>query len=120
MYPIMMLHRIAAVSLLLAGTAAAQTNALQTRDLLRMRSVGDVEFSPDGARLAYTVMNNDGTGRPYSQLWILNLAGGNPVRLAAEKEASSEPAWSPDGQWIAYSGHAAGKSGLVIAHPDGG
>ncbi len=115
----MMLHRIAVVTLLAAGAAAAQSNALQTRDLLRMRSVGDVEFSPDGGRLAYTVVNNDGLGRPYSQLWILNLAGGNPVRLAVEKEASSEPAWSPDGQWIAYSGHAGGRSGLIVARPDG-
>ena len=90
-----------------------------TSDLLKLRSVGAVRFSPDGKRIAYTVQNNDGPGRPYSQLSILTLADGKSVRLSSGKEPSSEPEWSPDGSRIAYSGKVEGKSGLIVASADG-
>src|SRR5262249_26758041 len=41
------------------------------------------------------------------------------IRLATGQETSSNPEWSPDGQWIAYQGHAGGKSGLIVSKPDG-
>lgn len=88
-------------------------------ELTKLRSVGDVEFSPDGKRIAYTVTNNDTGGRPYSQLWILTLATGQSVSLAQEKEASSEPQWSPDGTMIAYRGKLGDRSGVIVSRPDG-
>src|SRR5712691_3187874 len=105
--------------LIAASLASAQTRGLQSADLLKLRSVGEVQWSPDGARIAYTVSNNDGPRRPYSQLWIMTLSDGKSIRLATGKESSSGPEWSPDGQWIAYQGRSEGKSGLMIARPDG-
>jgi dipeptidyl aminopeptidase/acylaminoacyl peptidase len=105
--------------IILAATVQAQTRGLQSADLLRLRSVGEVQWSPDGARIAYTISNNDGPRRPYSQLWIMTVADRKQVRLANGKESSSGPEWSPDGQWIAYQGHVGEKSGLMIARPDG-
>src|SRR5258708_2053612 len=105
--------------LIAVGIASAQTRGLESADLLKLRSVGDVQWSPDAARIAYTISNNDGPRRPYSQLWIMTVADGKSIRLAAEKESSSGPEWSPDGQWIAYQGRSEGKSGLMIARPDG-
>ncbi len=86
----------------LLASAHAQQKGLQSSDLYQLRSVGDVEFSPRGTHIAYTVSNNDRPGRPYSQLWVLDLATGKSVRFGGETEASSNPEWSPDGQWIAY------------------
>src|SRR5438128_737190 len=83
----------------MTSLASAQTSSLQSSDLFKLRSVGEVLFSPDGKRLAYTVINNDGPRRPYSQLWVMNLADGKSIRLGGEKEASSGPEWSPDGEW---------------------
>jgi dipeptidyl aminopeptidase/acylaminoacyl peptidase len=102
----------------LTGSGAAQ-DRLQSSDLLKLRSVSAVQLSPDAARVAYTVENNDGTGRPYSQLWVMTLADGKSVRFGGDKEPSGDPQWSPDGRWIAYRGRAAGQTGLVVAHPDG-
>jgi dipeptidyl aminopeptidase/acylaminoacyl peptidase len=106
---------------LVLGTSAPGTaqDRLQSGDLLKLRSVSAVQLSPDAARIAYTVENNDGNGRPYSQLWVMTLADGKSVRFGADKEPSGDPQWSPDGRWIAYRGRAAGKTGLVVAHPDG-
>jgi len=101
------------------GAAGAQTRGLQSGDLLKLRSVGDVKMSPDGSRIAYTVINNDGPGRPYSQLWMLNLADNKSINLSGEKGSSSNPEWSPDGQWIAYDGRLGDRAGLIVSRPDG-
>jgi dipeptidyl aminopeptidase/acylaminoacyl peptidase len=96
-----------------------RAEGLRSSDLLKLRSVNDVQFSPDGSRLAYSVENNDGPGRPYSQVWIMSLSDGKSLRIGAEKEASSAPVWSPDGSWIAFRGRETDKSGLMITRPDG-
>ena len=101
------------------GPAGAQPQSLESTDLFKLRSVGGVAFSPDGAYLAYTVTNNDDPGRPYSQLWIMNLVDEKSIRLSAGNEPSSGPEWSPDSQWIAYQGRSGNESGLMIARPDG-
>src|SRR6266404_1134987 len=108
-----------ALVLTMIGAAAAQTRGLQSSDLLKLRSVGEVKFSPDGSRVAYTVINNDGPGRPYSQLWIMTVADNKSNRLGGEKEPSSNPEWSPDGRSIAYEGRIGDKSGLIVANADG-
>jgi dipeptidyl aminopeptidase/acylaminoacyl peptidase len=108
----------AAVVFAMAFVAQAQ-GGLQSGDLLKLRSVSGVEVSPDATRVAYTVDNNDGAGRPYSQLWVMTIADGKAVRFGAEKEPSENPEWSPDSQAIAYRGRVGDKSGLVIAKADG-
>jgi dipeptidyl aminopeptidase/acylaminoacyl peptidase len=101
------------------SASAASQDRLQSSDLLQLRSVGAVQLSPDATRVAYTVENNDGNGRPYSQLWVMTLADRKAVRFGGEKEPSGDAQWSPDGRLIAYHGRAAGRTGLVVANPDG-
>jgi hypothetical protein len=45
-------------------------------DLSQLRSVGEVQISPDATRIAYSVIVNDGPGRPSSQVWMLEVASG--------------------------------------------
>ena len=102
-----------------AGALAAFGAGFQSTDLLKLRSVGTVQFSPDGSRLAYTVTRNDGPRRPFSQLWIMTLADFKSICLSSGSDSSNDPEWSPDGKWIAYSGKLDDKSGLIIARADG-
>lgn len=106
-------------TLTLIDAATAQTSGLQSADLLKLRSVAEVKLSPDGSRIAYTVINNNGDARPYSQLWLMTVADGKSTKLGSGKEGSSNPEWSPDGQWIAYDGKLGDKSGLIVARADG-
>ncbi len=76
-------------------------------------------MSPDGTHVAYAVMNDDRPGRPYPQLWVMDVRTGTSTRLTTGDAPSSDAVWSPDSQWIAYHGQADGRSGLIVAHPDG-
>jgi dipeptidyl aminopeptidase/acylaminoacyl peptidase len=103
-------------AVLLVGTVCAEV--LTSSDLSRLRSVGSVALSPDGRYIAYAVMMRDLPGRPYDQLWVMDLNTGKSIRLGGDKAAGS-PLWSGDSKWIAFHGQDGDKHGLLIAHPDG-
>jgi len=92
---------------------------LASADLSRLRSVGSVAVSPDGHRLAYTIVMRDRPGRPYGQLWIMDLATQKSERVGGEKDSAGSPLWSPDGKVLAFGGNQGDKTGLFVAHQDG-
>src|SRR5579864_9432930 len=103
----------------LGFSAAANPQGLVSSDLSRLRSVGRVASSPDGKRVAYTVVMRDRPGRPSDQLWIMDLSTKKSVRVGGEKDSGGSGVWSPDGKWIAFSGHQVEKGGLFVVRPDG-
>jgi dipeptidyl aminopeptidase/acylaminoacyl peptidase len=92
---------------------------MQSADLYKLHGVGGAQFSRDGKHIAYTIQNNDRPGRPWRQIWIMDVATGKSSRLGGPQDPSGGAKWSPDGNWIAYHGKQGDKSGLLIAHPDG-
>jgi dipeptidyl aminopeptidase/acylaminoacyl peptidase len=108
--------------ILLCGAALmavmAQAEVLTSADLSRLRSVGGVSLSPDGHYIAYTIALRDHPGRPYGQLWVMDVSTEKSVRLGGDKPAGG-PVWSRDSKWIAFHGADGDKHGLVVAHPDG-
>jgi Tol biopolymer transport system component len=58
-------------------------------------------FSPDGKRILYTSPDEKG----HARLFVIDTAGGKPVRLSPELNGSIDEAgfcWSPDGRRVAY------------------
>ena len=102
-----------------AAAPLCVAQGLASSDLSRLRSVGSAELSPDGKRIAYTVTMRDRPGRPYGQLWAMDITTQKSVRVGSEKDSGGGPLWSPDGKWFAFQGHQGEKGGLFIARPDG-
>jgi len=107
--------RVLLASVFFAATTHAAV--LQSSDLYRLRSVTSAAISPDGKRIAYTIERNEKSGRPTSQLNVMELATKKSVAIGSGPGGDAH--WSPNGEWIAFSGKAGDKGGLVIAHPDG-
>ena len=94
------------------------SQGLASGDLSRLRSIGSVALSPDGHYIAYTITMRDRPGRPYGQLWVMDLVTEKSVRLGGDKPAGG-PLWSGDSKWIAFHGADGEKHGLFIARTDG-
>jgi len=78
-------------------------------------------FSPDGKRIAFT---SDRAGG--DNVWIMDRDGGNPVQITKETfRLLNNPAWSPDGQYIAARKHftstrSLGAGEIWLYHHSGG
>jgi dipeptidyl aminopeptidase/acylaminoacyl peptidase len=68
----------------------------------------DYSFSPDGQELAFTAEPlEDAAWSTNTDIWTVPVGGGEPRNItAANKGADAQPAYSPDGHWIAYLSQA--------------
>jgi Tol biopolymer transport system component len=58
-----------------------------------VKQIRDAVPSPDGRRLALVAMD---------KLYVMDFPGGTPRRLSDSDDTEANPAWSRDGQWIAF------------------
>src|SRR5438477_4097957 len=116
---IRLMQDIATALTLLTLAPPGGAQGLVSGDLSRLRSVSSAELSPDGHRIAYSVTMRDRPGRPYGQLWIMDLASQKSIRVGSEKDSGGGPLWSPDGKLLVFAGDQAGKGGLFVARADG-
>jgi len=92
-------------------TTAEGTGARAVAESLDVR--GAASWSPDGKWLAVAAREGRGV-----RVFKIPIAGGPPVRLV--DSVSSNPAWSPDGKFILYSGTPRARSvPLKAVTPDG-
>ena len=76
------------------------------------------DFSPDGKRVAFTWAGPDGGPR---QVYVQAVGSFTPKRLTDSASEAIRPAWSPDGQQIAYLQlGTAGRKNIYRIAPDGG
>jgi tricorn protease len=102
------------------GTAAARAvpvivpgalPRLRPQEVDVVRLVGGYEISPTGKRVAAEARGD---------IWTLPAEKGSPRNHTRTSGAAErDPAWSPDGRWIAYFSDASGEYELYIAPVDG-
>src|SRR6266576_6142925 len=84
-------------------TAAAAPDASQTR-LLRSPTVS-------ATQIAFVYANN---------IWVVERSGGAARRLTSFQGQTTNPHFSPDGKWIAFSGEYAGNLDVYVVPAEGG
>jgi tricorn protease len=68
-------------------------------------------ISPDATKIVFSCEGD---------LWIINASGGTAYRLTAMEGEEKYPRFSPDGQWIAFSGSQDGNSNVYVMPARGG
>ena len=81
------------------------------------------DYSPSAAEIAFDkVLGTDADHATNENIWVMNADGTNPRQLTKEtidQAADVEPAWSPDGKWIAFTRQTPTAQALFLIRPDG-
>jgi dipeptidyl aminopeptidase/acylaminoacyl peptidase len=72
-------------------------------DLLKFRWVADVQISPDGRQVAYTLVTvNEKEDRYETSIWAVETSGNAAPRPLTSGPRDSAPRWSPDSKALAF------------------
>jgi imidazolonepropionase-like amidohydrolase len=87
------------------GPKVAFDYPISDSETFMARQIRDAVPSPDGSKLAFTVLD---------RLYVMDYPDGEPRRLAGGEIAEHQPTWSPDGRWIAYVTATSAEGGHIV------
>ena len=96
---------------MLSHAQSEPTRPIQAHDLYQMEEVRDVQLSPHGRSVAYTVRRsvpdtrrpNASTSAYHTQLYVAPTGGARPPRLLTRgTRGARQPAWHPEGSHLAF------------------
>ncbi len=73
---------------------------------MKTKAIGAPQVSPDGKRVVYTVNEAVMTADKsefVTQIWLANTDGGNSFQITYGEKSSTNPKWSPDGNWLGFT-----------------
>jgi Tol biopolymer transport system component len=109
------------LALLVALPVHAEKRAFTLEDLYRVRTVGGLDVSPDGASVLYTVTVPDlPHGTRQAHVWMMDTDGTQQRQITFGDKLESAPSFSPDGKWIAFVSTRDGEPNLYVMPRAGG
>jgi dipeptidyl aminopeptidase/acylaminoacyl peptidase len=106
---------------MLVGLGASVSRAQQPMSpaqALAYSRGADLQFSPDGSKLAYVALSYRWDYRP--RLRILDLASGTVQELTPADKSERSPQWSADGKWLGFLSNRGGKTQVYRIPAQGG
>jgi dipeptidyl aminopeptidase/acylaminoacyl peptidase len=91
--------------------------------MMNVRRVGDVQVSPDGTRVAFTVTDqvmDPGTSEVRTHIWVARADGSETFQFTRGARSCTQPRWSPDGKWIAFLSDRSGYENIWLIRAEGG
>jgi dipeptidyl aminopeptidase/acylaminoacyl peptidase len=120
-------------ALLLLGTGLAQPGLgqdaprasrpqlLTPEASLNLRSISDLQFSPDGARLAFVITEPAKGADRARHIWLYDRQAGTVRQFTYSQKSELSPRWSPDGKQLAFlSNREDEQQQVYLMRADGG
>jgi TolB protein len=102
------------------GTAEQLLLHLRSREA-QGQEPHDAQWSPDGTRIAVTILNISAKPRNGSAIYVLDADGSNLRRITPMRLNAGNPDWSPDGKRIVFNSSYEAQAAVEIytVRPDG-
>src|ERR1700682_6305823 len=87
---------------------------------LSLRSISDLQFSPDGSRLAFVVSEPPKGERRVRHIWLFEKQSGVIRQFTYSAKTETSPRWSPDGKQLAFLSNRDEEQQIYVMRADGG
>ncbi|MGC0775393.1 MAG: S9 family peptidase, partial [Candidatus Acidiferrum sp.] len=102
-------------------TSSANSAKLLTPEAsLNLRAISDLQFSPDGTRVAFVVMEPPKAERRARHIWLYDKTTGAVRQITFSAKDESSPRWSPDGKRLAFLSNRDNQQQIYVMRMDGG
>ncbi len=87
---------------------------------LTLRTISDLEFSPDGSRLAFVVSEPVKGENRAQHIWMFDKSSGAVRQFTFSAKSETSPRWSPDSQRLAFLSNRGEQQQIYLIRMDGG
>ena len=99
---------------------ASAPKLLTPEDSLNLRSISDLQFSPDGNRLAFVVTEPAKGERRARHIWLYEKQSGSLRQFTYSAKSDFLPRWSPDGKQLSFLSDRDDQQQVYVMRSDGG
>ena len=99
------------------------SKTLSLEDIMRIKSIGDLQVSPDGHHVCFTVpkaVMTEKKSEYLTHIYVADADGSNMIQSTFGDSSCTQPRWSPDGKWIAFTSSRSEKNNLYLIPGTGG
>lgn len=126
-HPFLLMRNLFLAACLLVVCSLSAQQPVQLSDMLKIKTIGSTELSPDGSKAYFTMTTIEAEPEKKweyqykTQIYSIATDGSSPARvLTTAKESSSQLSLSPDGKTLAFVRAVDGRAQIFLLALDGG